>query len=95
MNFLVGRDGFEPSKQVATDLQSAPFGHSGISPYFVFFFSGVLPENVYNNTTGFFKMQVFFQNFFKFFEKKLLSLPSCPSMAFILFLPPCIWYNII
>ncbi len=27
----MGRDGFEPSKQVAADLQSVPFGHSGIS----------------------------------------------------------------
>ncbi len=26
----MGRDGFEPSKQVAADLQSVPFGHSGI-----------------------------------------------------------------
>ena len=25
--------GFEPPKRVATDLQSAPFGHSGIHPY--------------------------------------------------------------
>ncbi len=24
--------GFEPPKRVATDLQSAPFGHSGIHP---------------------------------------------------------------
>ena len=30
--FLVERDGFEPSKAVPTDLQSAPFGHSGTSP---------------------------------------------------------------
>ena len=30
---LVGEDGFEPSKRNATDLQSAPFGHSGILPY--------------------------------------------------------------
>ena len=30
---LVGEDGFEPSKQNPTDLQSAPFGHSGILPY--------------------------------------------------------------
>lgn len=29
---LVGEDGFEPSKRNATDLQSAPFGHSGIPP---------------------------------------------------------------
>ena len=26
-------DGFEPSKAVPTDLQSAPFGHSGTPPY--------------------------------------------------------------
>ena len=31
---LVGRDGFEPSKSWTTDLQSVPFGRSGISPYF-------------------------------------------------------------
>ena len=34
MSFLVGRDGFEPSKQLATDLQSAPFSHSGTFPYY-------------------------------------------------------------
>ena len=28
----MGRDGFEPSKQVAADLQSVPFGHSGNPP---------------------------------------------------------------
>ena len=33
MIYLVGRDGFEPSKSSTTDLQSAPFGRSGISPY--------------------------------------------------------------
>ena len=31
--FLVGEGGFEPPKQVATDLQSVPFGRSGILPY--------------------------------------------------------------
>ena len=30
--FLVEEDGFEPSKLEATDLQSAPFGHSGTPP---------------------------------------------------------------
>ena len=29
----MGEDGFEPSKRYATDLQSAPFGHSGTLPY--------------------------------------------------------------
>lgn len=33
---LVGEGGFEPPKSVTTDLQSAPFGHSGILPYQVF-----------------------------------------------------------
>ena len=36
----MGRGGFEPPKQFAADLQSVPFGHSGICPYKgVFFFS--------------------------------------------------------
>ena len=29
---LVGEGGFEPPKSETTDLQSAPFGHSGIPP---------------------------------------------------------------
>ena len=31
--YLMGGGGFEPPKQVAADLQSVPFGHSGIRPY--------------------------------------------------------------
>src|SRR5215467_13673380 len=31
---LVGRQGFEPWKPMATDLQSAPFGHLGTCPKF-------------------------------------------------------------
>ena len=30
---LVDGDGFEPSKSVTADLQSAPFGRSGTHPY--------------------------------------------------------------
>ena len=29
--------GFEPPKRVAADLQSVPFGHSGIHPYGIVF----------------------------------------------------------
>jgi hypothetical protein len=29
---MVEGEGFEPSKSVTTDLQSAPFGHSGTPP---------------------------------------------------------------
>ena len=36
---LVGEGGFEPPKHDATDLQSAPFGHSGILPYEVVWWS--------------------------------------------------------
>ena len=32
LDFLVGEDGFEPSKRYAADLQSVPFGHSGTPP---------------------------------------------------------------
>ena len=32
MLFLVGGGGFEPPKSLTTDLQSAPFGHSGTLP---------------------------------------------------------------
>ena len=32
---LVGGGGFEPPKSLTTDLQSAPFGHSGNLPYLI------------------------------------------------------------
>ena len=35
-SLLVEEDGFEPSKSTTTDLQSAPFGHSGTPPYSLF-----------------------------------------------------------
>ena len=31
----MGGEGFEPSKAELTDLQSAPFGHSGIHPNYI------------------------------------------------------------
>ena len=33
--FLVGEGGFGPPKSLTTDLQSAPFGRSGIPPYYL------------------------------------------------------------
>ena len=33
--FGMGEGGFEPPKAVPADLQSVPFGHSGIPPYLV------------------------------------------------------------
>ena len=41
--FVVGEDGFEPSKRNAADLQSVPFGHSGTPPYEVFLFVWLEP----------------------------------------------------
>ena len=35
VSVLVGAGGFEPPKSKTTDLQSAPFGHSGTLPYLV------------------------------------------------------------
>ena len=36
VDFLVGAGGFEPPKSKTTDLQSAPFGHSGTLPYLIY-----------------------------------------------------------
>ena len=33
LNDMVEEGGFEPPKRNVTDLQSAPFGHSGTPPY--------------------------------------------------------------
>ena len=35
LGFMVEEGGFEPPKLQATDLQSAPFGHSGTLPYYI------------------------------------------------------------
>ena len=32
-SFIMGGEGFEPSKASPADLQSVPFGHSGIHPF--------------------------------------------------------------
>ena len=40
---LVGRGGFEPPKSKTSDLQSDPFGRSGICPYFFCFAFAVEP----------------------------------------------------
>ncbi len=54
-------DGFEPSKQFAADLQSVPFGHSGIRPCHI-------SLTVMNDTTTQNKMQALFQIFSKKFS---------------------------
>ena len=46
--------GFEPPKQVAADLQSVPFGHSGIHPYLL---------DKEDDSIHLKKMQVFFEIF--------------------------------
>ena len=44
LDFLVGEAGFGPAKSVTTDLQSAPFGRSGIPPYKLELVNGVEPS---------------------------------------------------
>ena len=41
---MVGEAGFGPAKSVTTDLQSAPFGRSGIPPYKLELVNGVEPS---------------------------------------------------
>ena len=43
VSFLVGEGGFEPPKLSATDLQSAPFGRSGIFPHWLELVMGIEP----------------------------------------------------
>lgn len=59
-------EGFEPSKALLTDLQSAPFGHSGIPP------SIYLTIKDYTASSG--KLQVFFLFFLNFFKLLLQAL---------------------
>ena len=40
---MVGEVGFEPTQPEATDLQSAPFGHSGIPPHKMELAKGIEP----------------------------------------------------
>ena len=53
INTLLGGGGFEPPKQFAADLQSVPFGHSGIRPF-------VSYNRLYIYTTLHSKAQEFF-----------------------------------
>ena len=61
INTLLGGGGFEPPKQFAADLQSVPFGHSGIRPFVSF-------NRLYIYTTLHIKAQVLF-----IFEISILS----------------------
>ena len=51
-------EGFEPSKALLTDLQSAPFGHSGIHPH-LFWQELIISEKFLNASV--------FLHFFLFF----------------------------
>ena len=53
----MGGGGFEPPKQIAADLQSVPFGHSGICP-FIRYAKCALTRKDYSIAA--FIMQIFF-----------------------------------
>ena len=59
--FQMDGEGFEPSKALPTDLQSDPFGHSGIRPYVRF----SQPDKIYLYHT-FFIIAIDFLYFFIF-----------------------------
>ncbi len=76
---LVGAGGFEPPKQIAADLQSVPIGHSGTPPCCLAHSRAL---NYYSKTS--YKMQAFFQNFFK---KFIPLLKERDDVIFSLILP--------
>ena len=61
---MVEGGGFEPPKQEATDLQSAPFGHSGTPPYpiLICFASQRLKYDITKHRA----CQYFFEKFFNY-----------------------------
>ena len=77
---IMGRGGFEPPKQVAADLQSVPFGHSGICPFVVR--TNVLTRNDYN--ISFFVTQAYFLLFFIFFYNNFIITLRIPVSIHII-----------
>ena len=72
---MVEGDGFEPSKQEATDLQSAPFGHSGTPPYLIFVTKSC---NLDIKTHSLNFVNTFFEIFLKFLKGCFLTLQNSP-----------------
>ena len=84
----MGRGGFEPPKQIAADLQSVPFGHSGIYPNvmktFYMYFRLTVKKYIIssNHTQDFFllvldflvSIKICINNFSFWFSKTLLPL---------------------
>ena len=75
----MGRGGFEPPKQVAADLQSVPFGHSGIYPdamkIFYMYFRLTVKKYIIssNHTQDFFLLVLDFLLQFSFVSKFSIS----------------------
>ena len=69
-------EGFEPSKAVPTDLQSAPFGHSGIHPCIRFSCENLtifLYHKIIQNARNFFYI---LDDILKQWQKSLVNLPK-------------------
>ncbi len=88
----MGRGGFEPPKQVAADLQSVPFGHSGIYPnamkIFYMYFRLTVKKYIIssNHTQDFFLLVLDFLLQFSFVSK----FQSPPTYV----VPLSLWYNL-
>ena len=92
----MGREGFEPSKALPADLQSVPFGHSGICPFFQgkhdFFYHCLLKADERTRTvnlliTNQLLCQLSHIGLFIFYNKHLLLFYSFKPLLFIISLP--------
>ena len=75
----MGGGGFEPPKQFAADLQSVPFGHSGIHPYPDF-----PVDEFYHNIRKKASFFCFLKNVFK--KAGAVRITICKSVFFRLFI---------
>ena len=89
ISFLVGEGGFEPPKALPADLQSVPFGHSGIPPYKIVLVSGAggrtrTPDLLITN-------QLLYQLSYTSTQGFDWSLSTAPSTSLFI-IPHCFWF---
>ena len=77
---MVGKGGFEPPKSETTDLQSAPFGHSGISPYSIAHFYRT--KTMIHHRHGFCQHH-FYWNLLQFIKPSAALMSSNPINQYI------------
>lgn len=78
---MVGEGGFEPPKSLTTDLQSAPFGHSGILPYKAWIQAFLTTDRENRGASGRTKTQLSPALFSSATQRLRLSVPASPLFA--------------